>query len=118
MNCRWGYTGQFMKCVVKANGGRILDEEICAHGEVKQTAEFLNVDFVWPSGSKTVISISKSSFNIDGASANRRVEGTDTVCMQTEETKTGSERLSLSENDKSIFLSDHITPYDNRVKCD
>lgn len=75
------------KCVVKSNEGRILDDEICVRGEVKHTAEFLNVDFVWPSGSKTVISIGKTSFKINGASANRKVEGTDTVCMQNEVTK-------------------------------
>ena len=79
--------GQRYKCVVKSNEGRILDQEICVRGEVKQTAEFLNVDFVWPSGSKTVISIGKSSFKINGASANRRVEGSNTVCLQNEVTK-------------------------------
>jgi len=78
--------GQRYKCVVKADDGRVLDQEICVRGEVKQAAEFLNVDFVWPSGRKTVISIGKTSFKINGASANRRVEGTDTVCMQNEET--------------------------------
>ncbi|WP_273728857.1 hypothetical protein [Brucella gallinifaecis] len=79
--------GQRYKCVVKSDAGQILDEEICVRGEVKQAAGFLNVDFVWPSGSKTVISIGKKAFRINGASANRRVEGTDTVCMQNEVTK-------------------------------
>ncbi|WP_374834291.1 hypothetical protein [Paenochrobactrum pullorum] len=79
--------GQHYKCVVKSNDGRILDEEICVRGEVKQTAEFINVDFVWPSGSKTVISIGKSSFKINGASANRKVDEAGSICIQNKTTK-------------------------------
>lgn len=82
-----GLVGQRYKCVIKEESGRVLDEQICVRSNGKQASEFLNVDFVWPSGSKTVVSIGKSSFKINGASANRKFEGTDTVCMQNEVTK-------------------------------
>lgn len=82
-----GLSGQKYKCVVRTDEGRTLDEEICVQGESKLTPGFFNVDFIWPSGSKTVISIGKASFKINGAPAYRRVDGSGTVCMQNEVTK-------------------------------
>lgn len=93
--------GPRYRCVVKAEDNQTVDEEICVQGPGSTANGFLNIDFVWPSGSKTVISIGKTALKINGDPAQRKYEPNNTTCFQNERTRKWfcATKLTTTEKD-------------------
>ena len=79
-------TGPRYRCVVKSEDNSIIDDEICVQGSGSTNNGYLNVDFTWPSGSKTVISIGKTALKINGDPAQRK-NAANEICFLNERTK-------------------------------
>lgn len=87
------------RCVVKSENNTVIDEEICVQGNGRTANGFLNVDFTWPSGSKTVISIGKTALRINGDTAQRQ-RGTNDMCFLNERTRNWFCASKLPATDK------------------
>ncbi|WP_266031613.1 hypothetical protein [Brucella intermedia] len=90
--------GPRYRCVVKSEENSVIDDEICVQGPGTTANGFLNVDFTWPSGSKTVISIGKTALKINGDPAQRKNEA-DSTCFLNERTKKWFCATKLTEKD-------------------
>ena len=85
-NATAALNGPRYRCIVKAEDNSVIDDEICVQGPGSTVNGFLNVEFVWPSGSKTVVSIGKTALKINGDPAQRKNEPNNSTCVLNERT--------------------------------